>query len=99
MGYCFNKEKKRKKGSWRDLHTYQLQIFLFLMWSDLALFSIFENLHVSADQGIFFEFNSKKSAILAARPRIARAAKFSFLKNHAEASKIIIFFENLLKPF
>ena len=75
------------------MHTYQLQIFLFLMWSDLALFSIFENLHVSADQGIFFEFNSKKSAILAARPRIARAAKFSFLKNHRGLKNYYYFFK------
>ena len=44
-------------------------------------FSIFENLQVSADQVYFLEFNSKKSAILAECPRVARAAKFSFSKS------------------
>ena len=43
-------------------------------WSDLALFAIFEKLHVSAD--LVYFFNSKKSANF--------PAKFSFSKNRRD---------------
>ena len=54
-------------------------------WSDFALFLIIENLHVSADQVSFNEFKKSKNPKnqqFWPRPRIARAVKFSFSKNH-----------------
>ena len=41
-------------------------------WSDLLLFSIFENEHMAAYQLYFSEFNFKKSANFAARAAHAR---------------------------
>ena len=46
-----------------------------LGWRDLALFAIFEKLHVSADQVYW------KNRQISLRVRIARAAKFSFSGN------------------
>ena len=40
-----------------------------LGWSDLALFAIFEKLHISADQIYFKKVNSKKSANFATPAR------------------------------
>ena len=54
-------------------------------------FSIFENLHISADLFYFQKLNSKKSAISA-----ARSSKFSFSKNLKEIFKFI--FKNLQRP-
>ena len=51
------------------------QSFCLLGWSDLALFAIFEKLHVSADQVYW------KNRQISLRVRIARAAKFSFSGN------------------
>ena len=54
------------------------------MWSDFHFFAIFENGHIAFDWLYFYEFNSKKSANFAAS---ARAAKFSFSKNHRDLEK------------
>ena len=59
-------------------------------WSDFALFSIFENLYISADQVYFQELNSKKSAISAGRVGHARQS-FHFQKITGTL-KINIFF-------
>ena len=63
-------------------------------WSDISFFSIFENSHYAAKQLYFYEFNSQKSANLA-----ARAAKFSFPKNQRNLK--IIFLKTICKylPF
>ena len=57
-----------------------MRLHCILGWGDLVLFSIFENLHISAVLGTKFQ----KSAISAARAIVARAAKFSFFKNHKD---------------
>ena len=58
-------------------------------WSDLALFAIFEIVHIAANQ--VQEFDSQKSASLAAYPTHARQS-FNFQKI-ARTLKIIIFFK------
>ena len=65
-------------------------------WSDLALFSIFESVHISADQVYFQELNSKKSAIFGcARASHARHS-FHFQKSQGP---YIFLFEHLHRPF
>ena len=62
-------------------------------------FSIYENVHNSADQVpylYFYKLNSKKSAISAVR--VARAAKFSYSKNHRDL-KINIFIWKFAETF
>ena len=49
-------------------------------WSDIELFSIFDNGHYAADHEYFCECSSKKSVNLASRVRGACAAKFSLSK-------------------
>ena len=64
-----------------------------LGWSDLALFAIFEKLHISADQIYFKKVNSKKSANFATPAR-----QSSFSKNRRDLKKLIFFVvENLQK--
>ena len=67
-----------------NIETYRIlnakYSFLYICtvgWSDLALFFDFWK-HVSADQVYFYQFNSKKLAILARHARVTCAAKFSF---------------------
>ena len=51
-------------------------------WSELALFAIFEKLHVSADQVYFYEVNSKKNCkFRRARVRRMRGKVFIFKKS------------------
>ena len=49
-------------------------------WSDLSLFFEFWSVHLTVDQVYFYEFNSKKSPISAARARVICAAKFTLQK-------------------
>ena len=53
-----------------------------LGWSDFHCFSIFENGHIAIDCLYLYELIKKKIANFALRG--ARAAKFSFLKNHRD---------------
>ena len=61
---------------------------------DLALFSIFENLHISADH-LETQFPKNRQFRPGGCARIACATKFSFSKNH---KKSIYFVENLKTP-
>ena len=58
-------------------------------WSDLAPFSIFENLHISADQAYFYKL------LLIPKSRRGRAAKFASSKNDHSDLNNEYFFENL----
>ena len=64
----------------------------------LYFFALFEKQHVSADQVYFYRYNSKRSANFAARERVVRAVKFSFLK-YCRNLKKYFFFVHLQKPF
>ena len=77
--------RKAKKVSCPALFVSWVTWYLLVSrvgWSDLALFFEFWNLHLTGDQVYFCDFSTSKSAISAACT--ARAAKFSFSKNHRD---------------
>ena len=73
-------------------YAFCLQHFI-LGWSDFHFLQFFENENIAIDWLYFYVFNFKNTANFAACARGARAAKFSFSKNHRDLENEYIFFK------